>query len=232
MRVVYQAAFHYQREKDELSLTRTSPDGGQDTSPLNLEDIRRMERQCVDFRWNQSLSLSEEIGKKLFDLLNGDRQTLMRALKAADDQGEILQVYVRPEGPTYNLPFELLYHSDFLVPSRIYLARRVSDWGFRRTPQPKNRLLKILFMACSPEGTSPILEFEKEEDVVYDVTKDLPVEIDVEDTGSLDGLGERLAQEEYDIIHLSGHADIDEQGVPFFWMDMEPTERSSFSYHG
>ncbi|GAH66891.1 unnamed protein product, partial [marine sediment metagenome] len=76
-------------------------------------------------------------------------------------------------------------------------------------------------MACSPEGTSPILEFEKEEDVVYDVTKDLPVEIDVEDTGSLDGLGERLAQEEYDIIHLSGHADIDEQGVPFFWMEDE-----------
>ncbi len=221
MPVVYQAAFHYQREKDELSLTRILPDGSQDTNPLNLDDIRGMERQCADFRWNKSLNLSQEIGKKLFDLLNGDRQTLVRALNKAHDHGETLHVYVRPVGPTSNLPFELLYHSVFLVASEIHLVRRVSDWGCRRSPQPKNHPLKILFMACSPAPISPVLKFEKEEDTIYEVTKELPVEIDVEDTGSLEGLAERLARNEYDAVHLSGHADINEKGVPFFWMEDE-----------
>jgi len=173
MSVVYQAVFRYQKEKGELGLIRILPDGSEATSPVDLEHIRRMERKCWDFRWNQSPDLSQEIGKKLFDLLNGDRQTLARALKEAHDQGETLQVCVRPEGPTSNLPFELLYYSDFLAPSQIHLVRRVSDWGCKRTPQPKNRPLKVLFMACSPDGISPILEFEKEEDTIYEVTKEM-----------------------------------------------------------
>ena len=219
MPVVYQAKFHYTKEKEVFALTRTLPDGTQDTSPLNIDEIHQLEDQTRDFKWNKSPDLSRQIGKHLFTLLNGDRQTLLRALKEADEHGETLQLIVEAEGPASNLPFELLYHNDFLVPSRIHLIRRVSDRGIKKTPEPEDRPLKVLFMACSPWDTSPVLEFEKEEDTFFEVTKNLPVDIDVEDTGSLEGLGEWLDMNEYDVVHITGHADIDEKGSPTFWME-------------
>jgi tetratricopeptide (TPR) repeat protein/CHAT domain-containing protein len=219
MPVTYQAEFHYTKEKEVLSLTRTLPDGTQDTIPVNLDEIHQLEDQTRDFKWNKSPDLSRQIGKCLFTILNGDKQTLIRALKEAEDYGETLQLIVEAEGPASNLPFELLYHTGFLVPSQIHLIRRVSDRGIKTTPEPEDRPLKILFMACSPLDTSPELAFEKEEDTIFEVTKNLPVEIDVEDTGSLEGLGEWLDTNEYDVIHILGHADIDEKGTPIFWME-------------
>jgi tetratricopeptide (TPR) repeat protein len=221
MPVVYEAKFHYtqKKEKEVFALTRTLPNGTQDTSPVNLDEIHQLEDQTRDFKWNKSQDTSRQIGKHLFTLFNGDRQTLLRALKEADEDGETLQLIVKAEGPASNLPFELLYYTDFLVPSRIHLIRRISDRGSKKTPKSEDRPLKILFMACSPLDTSPVLEFEKEEDAILKVTKDLPVEIDVEDTGSLEGLGEKLETTKYDVVHITGHADIDENGTPFFWME-------------
>lgn len=221
MSVVCEVVFQYKEPPGTLLLTRIGPSGPPDTSPVSLKEIQEIDETCRDFRWNRSVNLSQRIGERLFDILNGDRQSLVGALKKADDYGERLEVYVRPDKSTANLPFELLYHSGFLVPSRIHLVRRVSDWGCKRTPQPENRPLRILFMACSPDGVQPVLEFEKEEDTIFEITKDLPVEIDIEDTGSLDGLVECLTQNKYDIVHLSGHADIDKQGMPFFLMEDE-----------
>jgi hypothetical protein len=129
MPIVYQAKFHYtqNKEKEELSLTRTLPDGTPDTTPLNIDEIHQLEDQTRDFKWNKSPVLSKQIGEQLFTLLNGDRQTLLRALKEANEYDETLQLIVKAEGPASNLPFELLHHNDFLVPSRIHLIRRVSD---------------------------------------------------------------------------------------------------------
>ncbi len=131
---------------------------------------------------------------QLFTLLNGDRQTLLRALKEAEDYGETLQLILKAEGPASNLPFELLYHTDFLVPSQIHLIRRVSDRGIKRQPEPANRPLKILFMACSPPDTYPVLAFGNEEDTIFEVTKELPVEIDVEDTAHWKDLASGLTR--------------------------------------
>ncbi len=219
MPVTYQAEFRYTKEKEVLALTRILPDGTQDTSPVNLDEIHQLEDQTRDFKWNQSPELSRQIGERLFTILNGDRQTLLRALKEANEYSETLQLVVKAEGPASNLPFELLYHTDFLVPSQLHLIRRVSDRGIKTMPETANRPLKILFMACSPIDTYPVLEFEKEEDTILEVTKNLPVEIDVEDTGSLEGLGEWLETAKYDVVHITGHADIDKEGNPIFWME-------------
>jgi tetratricopeptide (TPR) repeat protein len=219
MPVTYQAEFHYTKEKEVFALTLTLPDGTQDTTPLNIDEIQQLEDQTRDFKWNKSPALSREIGDHLFTLLNGDRQTLLRALKEADEYDETLQLIVKAEGPALSLPFELLHHNDFLVPSKIHLIRRVSDRGSKKTLEPENRPLKLLFMACSPLDTPPVLAFEKEEDTIFEVTKNLPVEIDIEDTGSLEGLGEWLETNEYDVVHITGHADIDKEGNPIFWME-------------
>ena len=221
MPVVYNVVFQYEEPTGRLLLTRVAPGGFRDTSSVSLKEIEEIDETCRSFRWNWSSDLSERIGKKLFDILNGDNQSLVRALKKADDHGERLEVYVSSEKYTANLPFELLYYSDFLMSSRIHLVRRVSDWGSKRTPHCRDRPLRILFMACSPHDVQPVLEFEKEEDIVFEITKNLVVEIDMEDTGSLDGFAECLIQNEYDVVHLSGHADIDKQGVPFFCMEDE-----------
>ncbi|VVB93817.1 Photosystem I assembly protein Ycf3 [uncultured archaeon] len=223
MKVVYQAEFQGQ------SLTRTMPDGSQDTGSVNLNEIHQLEDICKNYEWNESQKISQQIGEKLFNILNGDTQTLVRAMKEADDHAETLQLILKDEGFASNLPFELLYHNSFLVPSRIHLIRKVSDRGKKRIPEPENRPFKLLLMACSPRNVNPVLKFEKEEDTILEVTKDLPIEIDVEDTGSLEGLGERLSTTRYDVVHLTGHADIDEKGVPFFLMESEEGLRDDVS---
>ncbi len=215
MALQYEASFHH--ENGEFFLTWTMPDGSQDTTPLNQGEITRIDELCEHIHWPLVEKLSQDVGDHLFTFLNGN-EILSHALQEADARGELLHLSIRSE--TFSdIPFELLHQKEFLVPLRIHMFRRVSDWGWKRKIKPQNRPLRILVMACSPEGISSI-EFEREEDTIFEITKTLPVDIDVEDTGSLEGLTKCLSQNEYDIIHLSGHADIDE-GEPFFWMEDE-----------
>ena len=55
----------YQAEFQQSSLTRTMPDGTQDTSPIDLKEIQRLEKMCRDYSWNESPDLPFEIGKRL-----------------------------------------------------------------------------------------------------------------------------------------------------------------------
>jgi len=129
MSITYRAEFQYTEEKGELSLTRTLSDGTRDTSPVNMNEIRKLEELSRNFDWNQSQDLSRQVGEQLFAMLNGDTQAVVRSLKEADDHGERLRMIVSGEGPASDLPFELLYHDSFIVPSRAYLTRQVSDRG-------------------------------------------------------------------------------------------------------
>jgi len=219
-KVVYEAIFEYDAGKEELFVKRIGAGGTEDRCAVSLGDVLRLEKACRDFSWNRSDEVSRKTGEELYGLLDGEKGALRRALKEAGDRGERLEVYVRPDGPASNLPFELIYDGRFLASCEVHVVRRVSEWGRKKRPRAKGRALRVLFMACSPEGVSA-LRFEKEEEAIYEVTKDMAVEIDVEDTGSLEGLGGKLAQNEYDVVHLSGHADIDKEGNPFFWMEDE-----------
>ena len=211
---------NFECKKDGVTLTEVLPDGSQDKRPADVEEISKIREMCQNTDWHRSVRKSREIGERLFTILNGDSQLLVRAMEEADAHGEHLQLLIRTDGLP-DLPFEVLYHSDFLVPSRIHLIRRVSNRGCKKELTPENRSLKVLFLACSPEGPFPVLEYEKEEEIILDVTKDLPIDVDVEDTGSLEGLGERLTHNRYDVVHLTGHADIDDEGNPFFLMEDE-----------
>lgn len=47
MLVIYEVVFVYaKQQKDEPYPTRILPEISQDTNPLNLEDIRKMEAEC------------------------------------------------------------------------------------------------------------------------------------------------------------------------------------------
>jgi hypothetical protein len=84
-------------------------------------------------------------------------------LKEADLHGESLQIFI--QGATVpDVPFELLYDFSFIITSKAHIIHQISDYGLKRQVNPKNHPLKILFMACSPEGVTPVLNYEKEED--------------------------------------------------------------------
>jgi len=212
----------FECKNGEVVITRQFNENTEKSS-ISLEEISQIQEMCQHFNWSQSERLSRQIGETLFTLLNGNN-VLVQALKEADLHGEPLQLYIEKEDTEKDfipdLPFELLYDSGFIVPSKIHIIRHVSDYGSKKKVNPQNRPLKVLFMACSPEGVTPVLDYEKEEEIILEVTKELPVEIDVEDTGSLQGLADCLENNEYDVIHLSGHANI-EEGIPIFCMEDE-----------
>lgn len=162
------------------------------------------------------------IGRKLFCFLDGDSRHLQRALEEASQQGESLHLHLHACNQAADWPFELLAHEDtFLLSHRLHLVRRVSDWGAARDLLPQNRQLKLLFMACSAIDVKPELDFEREEEAIFHITEKLPINMEVEDSGSLEGLREQLERQQYDVVHLSGHANIDEKGQPYFIMEDE-----------
>ena len=86
-----------------------------------------------------------------------------------------------------------------------------------------NRPLRVLFMATSPEGVEPVLSYEAEEAGILEATADTGTELVVEESGTLEGL--RFTAESYgpgyfDVLHVSGHATIDE-GQPKFLVENE-----------
>lgn len=73
----------------------------------------------------------------------------------------------------------------------------------------RNRALHLLFMATSPLGVRPELDFESEEARILDATRRFPLSLVVEESGNLEELGTLVssyAAEHFDIVHLTGHA--------------------------
>ncbi|MCP5104396.1 MAG: CHAT domain-containing protein [bacterium] len=170
-------------------------------------------------QWQQP-KCQPAIGQKLFRFLDGDDHYFQDLLQKAHRRGESFHIHLRTNRETADWPFELLAHDNkFLLPHRLHLDRYVSDWGVEKDIPPKDRPLKLLFMACSALDVKPVLDYEREEEAIYQVTGNLTIDMEVEDSGSLEGLRSHLEREQYDVVHLSGHADIDEKGRPFFIME-------------
>ncbi len=170
------------------------------------------------------------IGEKLFRFLDGDSRHFKRALTQAHQQGQTLQVYLRTCPLTSDWPFELVAdEGEFLLRQKMHLIRWVTDWGKIKPMVPHNRPLKFLFMACSAKDIKPELDYEAEEETIFNITKNLPIDIEVEDSGSLVGLSRQLEQQQFDIVHLSGHANIAANGCPYFVMEDEFGEMQQVS---
>ncbi|MCP5102188.1 MAG: tetratricopeptide repeat protein [bacterium] len=170
----------------------------------------------------QKPGLYLETGRKLFRFLDGEKHLLQRAMEDASRRGGPLTLLLSPRDQTADWPFELLAsENSFLLPHRLHLVRCVSGWGSANKVPPRDRPLKLLFMACSALDVDSELDFEREEETIFRVTEQLPVDMEVEDSGSLEGLREQLLLDRYDVVHLSGHADIDKEGRPYFIMEDE-----------
>lgn len=171
--------------------------------------------------WRLSLHQTE-IGEKLFNFLNGTEGQFEKALNKSDRKETTLQLNLHTCKETTDWPFECLaLKGEFLSPKHLHLVRQVSHTSPGKTLSPGTGVLKLLFMACSPDGAEPELDFDREEETIFQITGKLPIDVDIEDSGSLAGLRDRLRNDSYDVIYLSGIAGIDEQQNPYFVMEDE-----------
>ncbi|MCP4153721.1 MAG: CHAT domain-containing protein, partial [bacterium] len=177
------------------------------------------EEYQMEWMWPQS-QLS--IGEKLYRFLDGETHSFQQALDRANRQGKKLQLHLRTCKETTDWPFELLAKDgSYLLLQQIHLVRIASEGGKEEEQEPQNSPLSVLFMAASALGVEPELDFEREEEAAFHITEKLPVHIEVEESGTLEGLCGQLKGEEFDVIHLSGHAGIDKKGSPYFVMEDE-----------
>ncbi len=173
-------------------------------------------------------------GKMLYDWLDGSDRLLSRTMQQHPGESWILAIDASQK--LAHLPWEVLHDgSNFLVARMpaVVPVRWVSDEGARHVvplqppEQPENRALQVLFMATSPLGVEPVLEFEAEEALILKATARQPLALVVEESGSLTELGcliDDYGKEYFDVLHLTGHATITENGEPRFYTETETGE--------
>jgi CHAT domain-containing protein/AAA ATPase-like protein len=163
-----------------------------------------------------------ELGARLATFLDGDERWLAPVLEHST--GATLRITAAER--LRHLPWELLAaDGTHLAVSGSAPLLPVRLIGKKNVPvSPGNRPLRVLFMATSPEGVEPVLNFEGEEAAILDATSRTGTELVVEESGTLDGL--RFLSRDYgegyfDVLHLSGHATISADGEPTFLVENE-----------
>ncbi|MFY1686111.1 CHAT domain-containing protein [Micromonospora sp. WMMD730] len=165
-----------------------------------------------------------ELGTRLAEFLDGDERWLTPML--AHPAGAVLRITA--EQRLRHLPWELLAREGaFLtVAGRAPLlpVRAVGTHAALTGPvAPGNRPLRVLFMAASPEGVEPVLNFEAEEAAILAATRRTGTDLVVEESGTLEGL-QFLSRDygpgHFDVLHLSGHATT-AGGQPVFLLEDE-----------
>jgi len=203
-------------EDGVFRVTWNNTDTGTSHDILSTADISE-EEALRSWRFAR---LQLPIGRKLFRFLDGEDGCFIQALDHAAKNRQVLSLRLRTCDDAADWPFELMADGDsFLANRRIHLVRRLSDRGKDKVIEPANRSLKLLFMASSVMGS--VLDFELEEETIYSITQPLPIDVDVEDSGSLEGLRRRLERDDYDVVHLSGHTGFSNSGNPYLVMEDE-----------
>jgi len=165
----------------------------------------------------------EDLGTRLYEWLDGPTE---RWLELALPGPDGLALHIDVAERLRHLPWELLRaHGVFLCgnPHRPFTPVRRA-LGDRREVSRPNRPLRVLFMACSPEGVKPVLDYEGEEGLILETTRRHPIELVVEESGSLEGLREQILARDaghYDVVHVTGHAGLTKEGRPCFVMEDE-----------
>jgi len=187
------------------------------TRLIDPQELAQFIRDCEQ-QYAKGLSLSV-LGDSLFTWLNGQESVL-----ANFQNDTVLQLPASSQ--LSKLAWELLHNNNAYFCANLHKPftplRLVSS--DQQAVETANRPLRLLFMASSPENVEPVLNFEKEEALILEATRKSNLELVVEESGSLEGLTERLSygdeSERFDVVHITGHADIHEK-EPVFVLENE-----------
>lgn len=191
--------------------------------PLPAETLRQfIERTEAQYHSPLAPAL-HTLGRDLYTWLEDATQGCIGRLRARQPD---LALHLDGDAGLRHLPWELLHDGDaFLCQhpnQRFTPVRRAAPFA-PRDPGPKNRPLRVLFMASSPQDAQPELDFEREEAHILSAVRGNLMDLVVEESGSLAGL-QRVINDyregRFDVVHLTGHADIDE-ATAFFWLEDE-----------
>jgi len=163
-------------------------------------------------------------GQKLYNWLDGSDRFFQRLLNQYQREGIVLAIATAEN--LAHLPWEVLHDGNsFLVqripgvvPVRWLSSDEVKKLTIEATPE--NRALNLLFMATSPLGVEPILDFEAEEGRILDATAQAKKDLNliVEESGCLSELGYLIkdyGEGYFDVFHLTGHANLTDAGARF-----------------
>lgn len=187
------------------------------TRPIEPEELAQFIRDCEQ-QYAKGLSL-HVLGYSLFTWLNGQESIL-----ANYQNDTVLQLPASSQ--LSRLAWELLHNDKAYFCANLHKPftplRLVSS--DQQAIEVANRPLRLLFMASSPVNVEPVLKFETEEALILKATHESNLELVVEESGSLAGLAERLSygdeSERFDVVHITGHADIDKK-QPVFVLENE-----------
>ena len=164
-------------------------------------------------------------GQGLYRWLDGTERILQNELES--HRGEKIVLAISTSKRLVHLPWELLHDGQgFLVEKRPAIIP--VRWFSNNRPNqivspPQNRPLNLLFMATSPLGVEPVLDYEAEEGQILGATQRNPVNLRVEESGCLNELGyvvREYDQGYFDVFHLTGHA-THQDGKPCFLTEDE-----------
>jgi hypothetical protein len=137
-----------------------------------------------------------------------------------------------------SLAWELLYAPEqgFLAESPYFQIIRTlgTDGALGRALLPGP--VRLLFMACSPDGTEPLLNYEREEEIILDAVSKLRkkkgLHIDIAETGTLEELKSLIRERDYHVVHISGHGVYDEnRNAGYLLMEKESGMERRVSAH-
>jgi hypothetical protein len=153
-----------------------------------------------------------ELGQQMHDWLNGPSSFLTRALDVASAplliefavsrqncESEIAQAFI-------NAPWELLASDGqfwALRPDLAFCPIRCIGKA-TEPPEPSANRLGLVFMAAAPRGADN-LSHEAEEASILTATRNLGLDLAVEESGTLDLLSACVARERPDVIQVSCH---------------------------
>ncbi|WP_026736441.1 tetratricopeptide repeat protein [Fischerella sp. PCC 9605] len=165
-----------------------------------------------------------QLGRRLYHWLDGKQGWLRRSLDEADEGTIYLDLVQTSEAQGLNqdtqkmalglahLPWELLHDGTvFLLTRQDIAVLPVRSLQQRHTQVigVQNRPLRLLFMATAPEDPRvPPLAFEHEESNILEATKDQPLALIVEESGSVEELANLVKsypQDYFDVFHIIGH---------------------------
>ncbi len=168
------------------------------------------------------LSLLIQIGRQLYQWLDGKEGWLRRALDEAEEQTIYLDLIQTSEARGLNpetervalglahLPWQSLHNDTvFLLKQQDISVLPVRAVQQRNTSAiaVQNRPLRSLFMATSPDDPRvPPLQFEQEEANILQATKDQPLALIVEESGSVEELANLVKsypEDYFDVFHLT-----------------------------
>ena len=180
---------------------------------LPLSDIADL-IHCAEERYYTTLPDDDrKTGQTLYNWLDGADRRLESALNKYRRDGIVLAI-AASQGLAH-LPWEVLHDGDRFLVQRlpaIIPVRWVNDRPRLTVDnQPANRALNVIFMATAPRGIEPELDYEAEEGRILAATERRPLSLTVEESGCLEELGhliEDLEPEDFDVVHLTGHATI------------------------